>query len=173
MEWILNPLKRTLDFSSRSTRMEYWIFTFFLWIACFIILLIDSRVSRDGPMLTGVFALLIALPYFALTVRRLHDMGQPGWWALLYFTGYGFLIVMAYALLGSQEGVNKYGPNPKEVNKSMRGKVYPQSAPTRQGGNTTTSPMNNTRMTSCASCGRELNDSDKFCAICGTPAKTV
>jgi uncharacterized membrane protein YhaH (DUF805 family) len=62
---------------------------------------------------TTLIILIIAflIPLFAIYVRRLHDIGQPGWWVLLNFVGLN-IIPFVMTLLDSQPGYNKYGPNP-------------------------------------------------------------
>jgi uncharacterized membrane protein YhaH (DUF805 family) len=78
--------------------------------------------SRDGGRTPGllsltliillvVFALGIIVPSLALTVRRLHDAGYSGLFALLGLIPYlGSLIVMIFALLPSSPAGAKYDP---------------------------------------------------------------
>ncbi|WBH17688.1 DUF805 domain-containing protein [Sphingomonas radiodurans] len=66
------------------------------------------------------FALLpLIVPLFAVTVRRLHDLGLRGWWLALFFVGgaipaidtiaaLAYLVVMA--LPGSRKA-NRFGPS--------------------------------------------------------------
>ena len=52
----------------------------------------------------------------AVTVRRLHDIGRSGWWALLMAVPVvGALILVVFALQDSQPEANEYGPNPKAL----------------------------------------------------------
>jgi uncharacterized membrane protein YhaH (DUF805 family) len=78
--------------------------------------MIFSAISGTfGFLMYGVICLfLIALvvPSTALGVRRLPDIGQSGLWTLLHLIFLG-VIPTIMALLDSQPGANKYGPNPK------------------------------------------------------------
>jgi len=49
-------------------------------------------------------------------VRRLHDIGKSGWWALLMIVPIiGALVLIYFAVQDSQEGSNEYGANPKAL----------------------------------------------------------
>ena len=66
-------------------------------------------------VISGLFSLALLLPTFAVTVRRLHDIGKSGWWALITFTGVGDIFLLFWLVKDSQPGENKYGPNPKGI----------------------------------------------------------
>jgi uncharacterized membrane protein YhaH (DUF805 family) len=34
----------------------------------------------------AIFSLIVVVPIFAVSVRRLHDVDRSGWWLLMYFT---------------------------------------------------------------------------------------
>ena len=59
-----------------------------------------------------------AVPWAALMVRRLHDLDQPGAWALLALLPFGFIVPFPLAALviwGSRPGTpgpNRFGPDP-------------------------------------------------------------
>ena len=69
--------------------------------------------------LLGLYNLAIFIPNLAVIVRRLHDTGKSGW---LYFTAFiplgGILLIVFLALEGDR-GVNKYGPDPKQLGRSQ------------------------------------------------------
>lgn len=65
-------------------------------------------------ILYGLYSLAILLPTWAVTVRRLHDVGKSGWWifiSLIPLIGGIWLFILT--LTDSQPGDNQYGPNPK------------------------------------------------------------
>ena len=80
----------------------------------------DETRIETGPsgyltvLLLFVFLVVHFIPSLALTVRRLHDTGKSGWWYLIVFAPYlGNFVIFIFTLIDGDEGVNKYGPNPK------------------------------------------------------------
>lgn len=84
---------------------------------------VDWR-SIVGPLaLTALVGLVFLLPFLAVMVRRLHDMGQTGWWASLVVVGnilsaapvLGMvgLVPMIMCIIDGQPHENRYGPDPK------------------------------------------------------------
>ena len=128
MKWMIMPLVRYADFSGRSRRLEYWMFTLFLCIVIFgfvflALAMAGEPVDGEGPSLfAGVgliiailFALGIFIPSLAVQVRRMHDQGRSGWWILLGFIPYlGGLIMLVFMLIPGNKGPNQYGPDPKD-----------------------------------------------------------
>jgi uncharacterized membrane protein YhaH (DUF805 family) len=129
-------------FSGRARRKEYWgfvLFTIIIYIVIYGILgagiamtphdATGAVVGSWSPLffvgagLAGLYGLATIIPSIGLMVRRLHDIGWPGWVliiaiivGLIPFVGIivsiGSLVV---ACLDSQPFVNKYGPPPKQV----------------------------------------------------------
>ena len=103
-------IARTLDFSGRSRRSEFWWFTLFSMLVVIVAISLDRLlglpalgvmpetglpetyqqslfwVFRVGThpieTLTG---LLLFIPLYSLMVRRLHDTGRSGYWALAFY----------------------------------------------------------------------------------------
>jgi uncharacterized membrane protein YhaH (DUF805 family) len=119
MHWLLDPItKHYVDFSGRTPRQAYWMFTLFIMLL-YVALMIVS-VTLFGPTTGLVFifiaALVLLLPSLSIQVRRLHDIGKSGWWLLLSFIPYvGGLILLVMYCLPSQAGSNKYGSHPYGV----------------------------------------------------------
>lgn len=126
MEWMLMPLKRYADFSGRSRRKEFWMFTLLqaiVYVALFVLMAIGGAMSNDGKpgalailalVVMGLFALATLVPVIAVSVRRFHDQGKSGWFYLLSFVPFGGLIVTVFMCLQGQAGPNQYGPDPKQ-----------------------------------------------------------
>ena len=131
MEWMLLPLKRYADFSGRSRRLEYWMFTLFLILVTigFMVLFFMSVAltaktganSGGAPvmlvLLIGIFVLgylAILIPMLAVQVRRFHDQDLSGWFILLSFIPYlGGLILFVFMCIDGTPGPNRFGPDPK------------------------------------------------------------
>lgn len=126
--------KKHFQFSRRATRSEFWYFVLFSMILSFTIAFIGQMlgilymvpfdmpsVSETGEItnivqnipiniLQMVFGLLMFFPSLAVGVRRLHDIGKSGWWYLIVLIPFiGILVLLAFFVMGSQEGDNYYG----------------------------------------------------------------
>lgn len=86
----------TLDFSGRARRQD--IADFYLALMLAGLLVHGLAGATLAPSMARLVNLpvdyLLCLPFVALSVRRLHDSGRSGWWALL------LLPVMAASLNG-------------------------------------------------------------------------
>lgn len=122
-EWMVRPLKRYTDFSGRSTRREFWMFLLLVNIVSaglLIFVALDTgpfdNLGPIGTLAAGIWMLgLLGLvvPLVAVEVRRFHDQGRSGFFALLNLIPYiGVWIVFAMMLIPSAEGDNEYGPDP-------------------------------------------------------------
>ncbi|MBU7580187.1 MAG: DUF805 domain-containing protein [Porphyrobacter sp.] len=122
LDYLIQPLRQTLDFRGRARRREY--LGFVLWQLAILagVLNILSLFPHDGDGLelamSAMFgqALIFALPMLALQVRRLHDQGSTGWWILVGFLPYvgaGWLVWLMLAR--GTPGDNRYGADPRSV----------------------------------------------------------
>lgn len=112
----MQPLHRYAEFHGRSTRLEYWSYMLVVWVGAIIGLAILSAISPDlgdGAMVLAVLVLFI--PNWAATVRRLHDINMSGWWILISIFPYvGQLVLFILLLLPGTNGPNSYGePSPR------------------------------------------------------------
>lgn len=89
---ILDGFKRWKDYSGRSTRSEFWWFQLLVVIWPIIAVLLSAvgifvgsgRVAQlASALLIPVLMLVIAPPYIAVSVRRMHDVGKSGWFNLV------------------------------------------------------------------------------------------
>lgn len=123
MEWMIMPYKRYADFSGRSRRKEYWMFTLFIIIVYAILIILGgglgSLANPDAGMgLGGILLLAFVaatfIPALAVQVRRFHDQGKSGWMVLLGFIPLiGGIIVLVFMCMEGTKGANEYGPDPK------------------------------------------------------------
>lgn len=172
MKYFLKCWKHYADFKGRARRREYWSFSCACIVISMVLSivytigLIVQRVdygyfdivsgSSDyiGFLFHGegwvsvvayvliAFSVASILPWYALVVRRLHDVGLSGYWALFFLlsivspivdiihvdsfalkttflvieTIIDWFIVALWVVFGcfkGQEGENKYGPDPK------------------------------------------------------------
>ena len=108
-------------FTGRARRKEFWMYFLVVAIIEIVLSIILSILGLIGGVfviigsfITVLFGLAIIIPTLALWMRRLHDTGKSGWWLLINIIPVvGSIVLLIFALLDSQPGDNKYGPNPK------------------------------------------------------------
>ncbi|MER8466780.1 DUF805 domain-containing protein [Mesorhizobium sp. M1396] len=117
------------NFNGRARRKEFWAF----WL-CFNLVLvtllgfgilvnlaingfgINAGRTSIGSLPAIVFLLAFGLPWIALTVRRLHDIGLSGWLVLICFIPViGEAVLLVFGLIESQVGENPWGQVPAGV----------------------------------------------------------
>ncbi|GGD90253.1 membrane protein [Tsuneonella deserti] len=142
MNWMILPFKRYAEFSGRSRRMEYWMFTLLNVIVVTVLMFATgglgamTNLEAGGDPSAGmmalfggagllilVYGLAVLLPSIAVTIRRLHDRDMSGWWYLGAIIGsmipvVGFLVSIAFLVilaLPGTPGPNRFGPDPKGI----------------------------------------------------------
>lgn len=123
MEWYIAVWKKYAEFEGRARRKEFWTFLAINCVASIILIFIDAMLIKM-PILFPIYALASLIPGISVTVRRLHDTNHSGWWFLLSFVPVlGAIVLFVFTLLGSQSGINKYGPNPMGIIETREIKV--------------------------------------------------
>ena len=74
---------------------------------------IDWEKMTGAIILVAIVSLALLLPQLAVVVRRLHDIGQSGWWMLLQLIGLNIVLLVMFVLDG-QPKANQWGPDPNE-----------------------------------------------------------
>lgn len=128
LNYLLNPLKRILDFNGRCARKEFWLYLLALalcWmIASFVSMFLSVSLGiaiygADGGAAGGVGAMIAILSFWlgqvillpAIYARRLHDMNITGWLQLIFFIPHiGFLVMCIFMCLPGTPGENRFGP---------------------------------------------------------------
>jgi len=142
MNWYIQAIKKSFDFTGRAGRPEYLVFTLIHWLICLLLLSIDiaAGTSYEGgyALISGIYSILTLIPCISIVVRRLHDINCSGWWsasplipllllvvavlkqdlaiaiyaAILFI---GFVIALSVVvLLKGTPGDNQYGPDPAD-----------------------------------------------------------
>ena len=119
MKYFLKCLRQYADFKGRARKKEFWFFLLYSFIFSILVRLIDGVIGTYDPqiglgLLGGLYSLGIMIPYWAVWVRRLHDVGKSVWWIFILFIPLiGAIWLLILFVRDSQEGENQYGPNPK------------------------------------------------------------
>ena len=113
-ESLVHTHKSSFDFNGRARREELWIYvlgTQLVWIPLSLLIrLIPGDAISEG--LTMIATVWFFLPLAAVTVRRMHDIGRKGAFAILCLVPILGLVLL---LRDSRKGPNEYGPSPKYV----------------------------------------------------------
>lgn len=97
--------QRFRDVEGRSSRAEFW------WYALFFAGL--NGILQAEDTLGGLALLVTAIPFLAVSVRRLHDTGRSGMWLLLgVIPLIGHLILLFWFGQRGERRRNEYGDDP-------------------------------------------------------------
>ena len=111
---MFEPLKKYAQFSGRSRRKEYWLYTLFYVVITFLTFYVDAVMGEGEGVLSLLLWLLLLVPGVAVIVRRLHDIDRSGWWSLiLVIPLIGPIVILVFMCLDGTSGNNRFGPDPK------------------------------------------------------------
>ena len=86
---------RYFDFQGRSSRSEYWWAILFIALVFIPLFFLEEIYAESSwkyyswqrvpafELLEFLLSTATFIPYYSLTVRRLHDISRSGWWCLL------------------------------------------------------------------------------------------
>lgn len=78
MKYYIDFFRHAFDFKGRTSRHGYWMFFLYdFFVRTFLILL--AFAVHGLLALYSLYSLVLIIPTFSLTTRRLHDVGQSGW----------------------------------------------------------------------------------------------
>ena len=114
-------------FKGRASRSEFGYFSLFINLCTFAIALLLLLLFALASKITNahstalyisltfyfIFSFAMFVPFFAVLIRRIHDLNKSGWYLLtIYIPIYGFYVI--YILFGKQGtvGENKFGADP-------------------------------------------------------------
>lgn len=100
--------KNYANFKGRASKSEYW--WGFLFNLIFGVIL--GQISDVAPLFIGLCGIALIIPWIALTVRRLHDVGKSGAWYFMGFIPLAGAIILLIQCLKDSEGDNQWGPGP-------------------------------------------------------------
>ena len=104
-------LKKYNDFNGRARRSEYWYFFLVNVLVTQGLNFINILIFNGSGLIGGLLMLLnlaILVPSVAVAIRRMHDVGKRGWYALIP------LYNLILACTEGVKGINEYGDDPKQ-----------------------------------------------------------
>ena len=97
------------NFEGRVSRSLYWYFVLCYVVVAIPLAIIDG-ILFQSQVLTLILSLALIVPQIGIGVRRLHDLGKPGWWyfmVLIPLVGPMALLVL-FCMKGENKD-NQYG----------------------------------------------------------------
>lgn len=97
------------NFEGRVSRSQYWYFVLCYVVVAIPLAIIDG-ILFQSQILTLILSLALIVPQIGIGVRRLHDLGKPGWWyfmVLIPLVGPIALLVL-FCMKGENKD-NQYG----------------------------------------------------------------
>ena len=125
-------MRAYFTFNGRASRKEFWGLMTALIALGFVAGMIDTsrEDATDGlGTLSTVLLLVHAVPFMALSARRMHDLDRTGWWALLNLTLVGAIVLLFVANGTGTRGPNRFGPAPDGSMAAGPGTEAPQHPP--------------------------------------------
>lgn len=114
----MDAILELFSFRGRANRLWYFWHTMLdgvVAVGLISILLVMMGVFGGPAMILPVVGVGVAalVAGFAITVKRLHDLGRPGWhWLLLLIPIYNFYLTLVLLFRRGTFGANAYGPDP-------------------------------------------------------------
>ncbi len=110
------------SFSGRASRSEYWFWVLFTILVYIVTGITDGFVFGwdlgDPTWITDIISLFFILPGLSVFVRRLHDVGQSGWWILSSILILPILLLFYWSIIEGDANANEYGAVPtNRINK--------------------------------------------------------
>ena len=110
---IISAFRNYGNLDGRAGQFEYW--WFFLFFVVLLVAIFVASLVWNPALLTVWVAYMVVMapPLWSVTVRRMHDVGRSGRWAIL-----GFLPISGgprhtrLLMQPGTRGPNRYGPDP-------------------------------------------------------------
>lgn len=102
VEAIRNGFEQYVSARGRASRAEFW----WWWLATGVV-----SALTEGSALNTLIVLGLFLPTVMVLIRRLHDTGRSGWWALIAFVPvFGLIALLVLLALPGDKVSNRFGP---------------------------------------------------------------
>jgi uncharacterized membrane protein YhaH (DUF805 family) len=117
-------VQKYAEFRGRASRPEFWWFALLYYLLIFALAMPfvlgafrlnpfeRMAVAAVFGVLIGLASLALLLPYLAVGVRRLHDMGKSGAWWFIALVPFGWVVLLVFFASDGDPGWNRYGPPP-------------------------------------------------------------
>ena len=70
---------------------------------------LGHSIEEEYTPMNTLASVVTLIPSFAVSARRLHDIGKSGWWILLYLTIIGIILLIIWYATDGDKKKNRYG----------------------------------------------------------------
>ena len=111
----LELLKSWKDVRGRMRRDKFWeAFTCNVFIVVLLVMF-TMRIGGVFEYIQMIYQIVTTVPFVTGAIRRLHDIGKPGWFMLLAFIPFiGWVALAIMLCTASNPETNRFGENPYE-----------------------------------------------------------
>ncbi|MGB5871917.1 MAG: DUF805 domain-containing protein [Albidovulum sp.] len=103
-EAVLSVFSKYATFSGRASRSVFWYFMLFYLLAVIFLGILGAGTA------SALLPLVLFLPTLAVQVRRLHDIGRSGWWALIQLIPLvGTIVMIVFMCTAPAPGPSRLG----------------------------------------------------------------
>lgn len=110
-ESIKTCYRKYANFKGRASRAEYWWYVLFVILVSIGISIVGG--GGRGGILNSLWSLANLLPLLAAGVRRMQDIGKPGWYIIIPI--YNIIL----AVQEGDKGPNAHGADPENMRPSF------------------------------------------------------
>lgn len=97
------------NFNGRVSRAQYWYFILGYVIVAIPLGIIDG-ILFGGQVLGLLLSLALLVPSIGIGVRRLHDLGKPGWWYFMVLIPLvGAIALLVLFCMKGEDKENQFG----------------------------------------------------------------
>ena len=102
-------LKNSLSLKGRTNRREYWLFILMFLIVWAVLLWFSAKIPAIDIFVKG-YCILMLIPIFSATVRRLHDVEKSAkWMSLCLLPVFGWMALFVFTVGEGSESANRFG----------------------------------------------------------------
>lgn len=109
IDWFIKALRNYTNFSGRARRKEYWYFTLISSIFYIVAIIIDFSIFGHESFGYYLMCLIFIIPAVSASVRRLHDTGRSGWFALIWLIPIVNFIMLFLLANDTKQETNQWG----------------------------------------------------------------
>ena len=109
IDWFIKALRNYTNFSGRARRKEYWYFTLISSIFYIVAIIIDYSIFGYVSFGYYLMCLVFTIPSISAAIRRLHDTGRSGWFALIWLIPIVNFIMLFFLANDTKQETNQWG----------------------------------------------------------------